>query len=294
MKFTLYHDSRVGGRKNNQDRLLYRYTSDALLMVVADGMGGHSYGEVASLIATARISSFFADCAKPYLVNPAQFLLDAFLDAHETVKALAGEHPRPPLTTCVACIVQNGQAWWAHAGDSRFYLIRDGRLLARTRDHSYVEGLFQRGLLSAEETLRHPQRNLVLSCLGAQENPRIDRDSQNLQNGDVILLCSDGVWEPLREQTLVNSYRLGEVEKVSPKLLDRAQQNAGDNADNLTLIAMRWQGTDSGPVTVSNFPATIFDVAGDQTGAAGTSPVMLDEDDIERAIADIKTRIKTQ
>ena len=147
-------------------------------------------------------------------------------------------------------------------------------------------------MISEEEVPHHPQRNLVLSCLGSQENPRIDRDSYNLRPDDVLLLCSDGVWESLREQTLVNSYRLGEVAKASPKLLDRAEENAGDNGDNLTLIAMHWEGPDAGPITISNFPATFFDVVGGAPGGAGTSPVVLNDEEIERAIADIKTRIK--
>ena len=286
MKFTIFQESRIGQRSNNQDRLLYRYSSEALLMVVADGMGGHSYGEVAAQIATVRIAKLFAQQAQPRIADPAQFLLDAFLDAHIAVKTLAGEQPRPPHTTCVACIVQDGHVWWAHAGDSRLYLIRNGELLARTRDHSYVEGLLQHGLISAEDALGHSQRNLVLSCLGAQDDPRIDRDVHPLQSGDVLLLCSDGVWEPLREKTLVNAFRQGDVARVAPQLLNLAESNAGDNSDNLTLIALRWEGSDAGDITVANFPDTVFDIT------HGTSPQMLSTDEIERAIADIQTRIK--
>jgi serine/threonine protein phosphatase PrpC len=286
MKFTIFQESRIGQRSNNQDRLLYRYSSEALLMVVADGMGGHSYGEVAAQIATIRIAKLFAQQAQPRLADPAQFLHDAFLDAHIAVKTLAGEHQRPPHTTCVACVVQDGKAWWAHAGDSRLYLIRNGALLRRTRDHSYVEGLLQRGLISADEVVGHPQRNLVLSCLGAQEDPRIDRDVHALESGDVLLLCSDGVWEPVREQTLVNTFAHGDVGVVALQLLNLAESNAGDNSDNLTLIALRWEGSAAGPVTVANFPDTVFDIT------HGTSPQMLSNDDIERAIADIRTRIK--
>ena len=286
MKFTIFQESRIGHRSNNQDRLLYRYSPGALLLVVADGMGGHSYGEVAAQVATIRIAKRFAEEALPDLEDPAQFLLDAFLDAHLAVKTLAGEQLRPPHTTCVACVVQDGKAWWAHAGDSRLYLIREGKLVARTRDHSYVEGLLQRGLINADEALGHSQRNIVLSCLGAQDDPRIDRDVHDLQSGDVLLLCSDGLWEPLREQTILNAFSHGDVAKVSPPLLDLAESNAGDNSDNLTLLALRWEGNDAGPITVSNFPDTVFDVT------HGTSPQILSNDDIERAVAGIKTRIK--
>lgn len=291
MKFTVYQESRIGRRANNQDRLLYRYTSDALLLVVADGMGGHSYGEVAAQIATVRIAKRFAQQALPRIDDPAQFLLDAFLDAHLAVKTLAGDLPRPPHTTCVACVIQDGHAWWAHAGDSRLYLIRNSALRVRTRDHSYVEGLFQRGLITADAMAGHPQRNLVLSCLGAQEAPRIDRDICALQSGDVLLLCSDGVWEPLREQTLIDAFSHGDVVAVSPQLLNQAEANAGDNGDNLTLIALRWEGSDAGPITVANFPDTVFAPG---SGGAGTSPQLLSDDDIQRAVADIRTKLKPQ
>lgn len=285
MKFTIYQESRTGRRSNNQDRLLYRYSPETLLMVVADGMGGHSHGEIAAQIATVRIGKFFEQEAQPRIDDPAQFLIDSFLDAHLAVKTLAGEQLRPPHTTCVACIVQDSRCWWAHAGDSRLYLIRNGELLARTRDHSYVEGLVQRGLINADEAENHPQRNLVLSCLGAQDDPRVDRAMCDLLPGDVLLLCSDGLWEPLQEQTLVSAFSCGDVARMSPQLLDLAERNAGDKGDNLTLIAMHWEGSDAGPITVANFPDTVFDIT------HGTSPALLRDEDIDRAISDIRTRI---
>ncbi len=282
MKFTLYQESRIGQRSNNQDRLLYRYSPETLLMVVADGMGGHSYGEIAAQIAAVRIGKCFEQEAQPRIDDPAQFLIDSFLDAHLAVKTLAGKHPRRPHTTCVACVVQDGRCWWAHAGDSRLYLIRNGKLLARTRDHSYVEGLVQHGMIDADEAAKHPQRNLVLSCLGAQDDPRVDRDMYDLLPGDVLLLCSDGLWEPLREQTLVNAFGRGDVARTALLLLDIAERNAGDKSDNLTLIAMRWEGRDAGPVTIAKLPDTVFDIN------HGTSPGLLCDEYIDRALADIR------
>ena len=285
MKITVYQDSRVGGRANNQDRLLYRYTQEALLMVVADGMGGHSYGEIAAQIATVKITERFEREARPHINDPAQFLIDAFIDAHVAVKALSLRQPRPPLTTCVACIVQDGQAWWAHAGDSRLYVIRDEKLLIRTRDHSYVEGLFQRGIINEEDTLKHPHRNVVLSCLGTQDDPRVDREHCALHTGDLLMLCSDGVWESMGESTLIQCMGSGDIARAAPLLLDLAANNAGDGADNLTLIAIRWEGMDDGPVTIVKFPDTVFDIS------HGTSPRLISNDEIERAIADIRSRI---
>lgn len=288
MKFTVYQESRIGRRANNQDRLISRHSSEALLLAVADGMGGHRNGEVAAQVAMVRIAKSFEQQARPRLADPAQFLVEALLDAHHAVKMLAGGQPRPPHTTCVACVVQDGCAWWAHAGDSRLYLIRNGELVARTRDHSQVESLLQEGLISAAEAVTHPQRNLVLSCLGTPRIPRVDLAILDLKVGDVMLLCSDGTWGPLREQVLVGAFSGGDVARAAPQILDLAEQNAGDNGDNLTLIAMHWEGNDSGPVTVANFPDTAFNASPDQ----GTAPELLSNEDIERAVATIQARIK--
>ena len=286
MKFTIYQDSRVGGRATNQDRLLYRYSQDALLMVVADGMGGHSHGDIAAQVATIRIAKQFDMAAVPRIKDPPQFLRDALLDAHRAVQILSSGQPRPPHTTCVACLIQDGRAWWAHAGDSRLYLLRKGQLMARTRDHSYVEALLQRGLIKAGEMYRHPERNLVLSCLGAENDPKIDVETAyELHSGDVILLCTDGLWEAVQEQTMVDAMARGDVMKVAPKLMNLAESNAGDNGDNLTLIALRWDGCNAGPATIVDHSPTI---AG---GTDNHRSTPLSDEEIQRAIADIKIRL---
>jgi PPM family protein phosphatase len=282
MKFTIYQESRTGGRANNQDRLLYRYTQDTLLMVVADGMGGHSHGEVAAQIATVRIAKYFEQHTLPRIGDPAQFLVDALLDAHRAVQTLASRHPRPPHTTCVACIIQDGKAWWAHAGDSRLYLIRNGGLVARTRDHSHVENLFAQGLISAEDILVHPRRNLVLSCLGAQEAPQIDSADCELQSGDIIMLCSDGVWDSIQEGVLTDTFNKHNFADAALQLLDIAEHNAGRNGDNLTLLAMQWEGNGDSVAKVIPLPDTLI------SDNYGTSPPLLSDEEIDRAIADVR------
>ena len=168
MKFTIYQKSRIGRRKSNQDRLAYCYSRDALLMVVADGMGGHRHGEVAAHLAVHSIAEAFRREATPALAEPARFLSQALMNAHGAIvdhafdKALEDT----PRTTVVACVVQDGLAHWAHAGDSRLYLLRDGRLAARTRDHSRVQLLIDQGLLDDEAAAHHPERNRIYSCLG--------------------------------------------------------------------------------------------------------------------------------
>ena len=135
MKFTIYQESRVGKRRNNQDRLAHCYSREALLMVVADGMGGHLHGEVAAQIAVQYLTEAFQREAKPRLADPFMFLAGGLQNAHQAVQdyALAKHLPEPesPRTTCVACVVQDSIAYWAHAGDSRLYVLRDGRVLTQ-------------------------------------------------------------------------------------------------------------------------------------------------------------------
>ena len=141
MKFSIYQESRQGPRKSNQDRVAYCYSRDALCMVIADGMGGHLHGEVAAQIATQFIAEAFQREAQPRIADPFKFLLDSITSAHHAIVDYANVRSllETPRTTCVACIIQDGIAHWAHVGDSRLYLIRNGKVEAQTKDHSRVQ-----------------------------------------------------------------------------------------------------------------------------------------------------------
>ena len=131
MRFTIFQESRKGSRKVNQDRIAYTYSRDTLLLVVADGMGGHAGGEIAAQIAVRLFIERFQQEAKPILKNPLKFLQDSMLRAHAALGSYANQFSmlETPRTTCVACIVQAGHAYWAHVGDSRLYLFRQGGLI---------------------------------------------------------------------------------------------------------------------------------------------------------------------
>ena len=152
MRFSIFQESRKGGRQANQDRTSYAYTRDALLMVVADGMGGHLHGEVASQIAVQFLTEAFQREAKPKLADPLGFLQKSITDAHFALGDYAEARGliESPRTTCVACVVQDSTAFWAHAGDSRLYHIREGRIQAQTRDHSRVQMLVDQGRVREE------------------------------------------------------------------------------------------------------------------------------------------------
>ncbi len=138
MQFSVYQVSRRGGREKNEDRMGYCYTRDAGLFALADGMGGHPEGEVASQLALQTLAAVFQREAKPRLQDPLRFLHDAAMAGHHQLLRYATEKALldTPRTTLVACVIQDNMAYWAHCGDSRLYLVRGDKLLARTRDHS--------------------------------------------------------------------------------------------------------------------------------------------------------------
>ncbi|MCL4763515.1 MAG: serine/threonine-protein phosphatase [Burkholderiales bacterium] len=234
MRFTIFQESRKGSRKVNQDRIAYTYGRDTLLMVVADGMGGHAGGEIAAQIAVRLFVERFQQEAKPVLRNPLKFLQDTMLRAHSALGSYANQFSmlETPRTTCVACVVQANHAYWAHVGDSRFYLFRQGALIGSTKDHSKVQYLVDQGLIGAHEVADHPERNKVFSCLGGLVEPVIDLSKRTpLRNGDVLLLCTDGVWGVLTQGEIANYLTSTPILKTGPQMMREADHRplgAGD------------------------------------------------------------------
>ncbi len=244
MQFSIYQESRRGARKSNQDRIAYCYSRDALLMLIADGMGGHLHGELAAEIAVQFITAAFRREAKPRLSDPRSFLRQALSGAHRAIvqQADGSGLPEAPRTTCVACVVQDDAACWAHAGDSRLYHIRDGTILAQTKDHSLVQQLIDRGRMRAEAVAAHPERNRIFSCLGSARPPRADlSEATPLNAGDTLVLCSDGLWGPLSAKTIGSAVLKMGIMQAVPELLDEAERRAGRDCDNLSAIAVTWE-----------------------------------------------------
>jgi PPM family protein phosphatase len=298
MDFALFHDSRIGRRSMNQDRVDWAQTATAVLLVVADGMGGHRHGEVAAQVAVTTVVDAFRHQAAPRLDAPSRFLQAALDDAHRAINDYAALRAIPiddaPRTTCVACVIQDGQACWAHVGDSRLYHIRDGRTVARTLDHSRVQMLVDSGAITPAEALVHPQRNLVYSCLGGDMTPRIDVSPPvALDVGDVLALCSDGAWAPTAER-FPAAFSLP-PERAVPLLLDAAEAAAGPSCDNLTLIALRWaSATDTTHHDQSTQRLSAVSTVVQDYGATPNQPADLSDADIERAVAEIRQRIQNQ
>lgn len=303
MKFTIYQESRIGQRRNNQDRIAHCYSRDALLMVLADGMGGHLHGEVAAQIAVQYLTEAFQREARPNLADPFGFLTSSINNAHHAIVdyALERELADAPRTTCVVCVIQDNIAHWAHAGDSRLYVFRDDRVLARTRDHSRVQLMIDDGLITEEEALHHPARNRVFSCLGGDMAPQVDFSRKTpLMTGDTVMLCSDGFWAPLGEDVLARGFAAPDIMTATPPLMDRAELLAGETGDNLSVVAVRWEEGDGGEATTTGgtietltmpFDAHTTMMESFEKAARAPAPELTDED-IERAIAEIQNAIR--
>lgn len=300
MKFSIFQSSRQGGRKYNQDRLAYSYSRDALLMVVADGMGGHFHGEIAAQITVQFLVENFQKLATPALKYPFRFLIDTINQAHEAIGdyVLAHgllEHPR---TTCVACVVQGNHAYWAHVGDTRLYFFHGGKLASRTRDHSLVQQLFEQGKITENEMTAHPERNKIYSCLGGIIPPDIELSRKMpLREGDTLLLCSDGLWGLLSTDEIASILDTYPIATAVPELLDHAELRGGEEGDNLSAIGMRWGDEKQftprpiSTATMSLDTHTVqldtFSVEPDAEGGRNVT-----EEDIERAIAEIQVAIR--
>jgi protein phosphatase len=248
MRFSVYQESRKGGRRSNQDRMGYLYTRDSILMVVADGMGGHARGDVAAQMTLQTMASIFQRDAKSRLPDPQRYLEESVLAAHRELHRYRAENtlPEAPRTTVVACIVQDGVAVWAHVGDSRLYLLRGGRILARTLDHSRVHHLVSSGLIRPEDAKDHPERNRIFNCIGAYIAPTVEISRQTaLHGGDTLLLCTDGLWGSLTDRQIGDAFSSQTVMRAVPELMDVALAAAGSDADNCTAIAMTWAGSES-------------------------------------------------
>ena len=267
-------------------------------MLVADGMGGHEHGDLAAQLAVQHITQAFQRAAQPALADPPLFLSKALTDAHYAIIDDSFERHlnEAPRTTIVACVIQDGQAWWAHAGDSRLYLVRNRKLLTRTRDHSRLQLMLDQGLVSPEEAATHPGRNRIYSCLGGSHTPQIDYSLPHLlRDGDIFALCSDGLWGPLEESDLIARLSSMPLAQAVPVLLDRAELDSAGTSDNLSLLAMCWH---SSPGSVPNdsistrtMALDAFATQMDVGTASSTRVVDLDEDEIERAIREINDAI---
>ena len=299
MRFSVYQVSRKGGREKNEDRMGYCYTRDSGLFALADGMGGHPEGEVASQIALQTLAALYQRDAKPVLREPLKFLHEAIIAAHHQLLRYATERALmdTPRTTVVACVLQGRNAYWAHCGDSRLYLVRGDKLIARTRDHSYSE--LQETMAQVVPMGERFNRNVLFTCLGSPGKPVVDTvGPMILQGGDKILLCSDGLWGSVSDEEITAQLASKPIADAVPELVEQALRNGGPKSDNVTVIAVEWEAAEdlesSRGISTQTLGEEVFasTIQASVGSGQGVEPDELDEAEIERSIREINEAIQ--
>jgi len=233
-----------GDRPYQQDQVLmasHPHTPGCVLGVVADGMGGRSGGRQAAdqVLMTAR--QLFARYA-PGHDSPTALLRQLVEDAHTVIKLTALSSEQEPHSTVAAFLMNpGGDGAWTHAGDSRIYHFRNGRLVQRTRDHSYVQSMVDRGEIDEQGALLHPQANILVGCLGMQAvPPPVDVHAfEPLGPGDLLLACSDGLWQYFTPEELGAVLAEQTPRAAAELLVQEARVRARGSGDNLSLAVLR-------------------------------------------------------
>jgi len=239
-------------RENNEDSYLYwepsgdeEFQRKGRLAVIADGMGGHEGGQEASRLAVETVREVYDQA---FHDDPQAALVESFAAAHARIQDYADRHPafQGMGTTCTALVLRGRQLYFAHVGDSRLYLVRDGSILRLTRDHSYVGRLVESGIVRAEDAEKHPQRHILTAALGAGRELSVDSAQRSvaLLEGDDLLLCTDGLWSVVTEDELETTVSGNAPAECCAALVKLARQRGGP--DNITLQVLRI-GPDSQP-----------------------------------------------
>lgn len=248
MKYQLARHSSPGSRRTNEDRIGHSERDNAVLMAVADGLGGYEGGELAAEALTQTAVQGFERIKQPIITQPSAFLALTILQGHNAIiqQAKAHDPPIQPRTTCVLCLVQDGYAYWAHVGDSRLYHFRNDKLLTRTFDHTATERLHADGVLTEEEMLSHPEKSRLLKCIGGPVKPTISLGEETpLQHGDILLLCTDGLWEAFSSDELASYLKFDSLDEAIEEMAIEAENRRRGVCDNISAVGLRWQ--DSGP-----------------------------------------------
>ncbi len=254
MKLTYEAISDVGRkRKGNEDSVFVN--PEQKLFVVADGMGGHAAGEVASRIAVDSIDEFVSatggdeEITWPFgLDNSISYdgnrLKTAVRFANRKVLEITKERTEYEgmATTVAAVLVDGTTANLAHVGDSRIYLVHDGVLSQLTSDHSWVNEQIQSGIISAEQARSHPLRNVVTRALGGRVDLQVDMQAREMEPGDILLLCSDGLTSMISDEEIERVVRGagGDVKRAASELVEAANAHGGE--DNITVLLIKFEG----------------------------------------------------
>jgi len=223
-------------RDKNED--FYFCNND--LFIVADGMGGHKAGEIASVTAVENFVAYFQNHRKNNLQNIQESMIKSIDFANDKVVRLSykNEDYSGMGTTFTGCYIDGGKAHVIHVGDSRLYLKNSREFKLLTSDHTIVGELYRKGLLTYKETFNHPQKNYLTNVLGMEDELIPDYFSFDLKENDIILICSDGLNSMLRDAfilKIINQFK--NPEKITEKLIYWAKNKGG--LDNITIISIK-------------------------------------------------------
>jgi PPM family protein phosphatase len=232
----------IGDRREQQDRVAimpHPKRSDCLLAVLADGMGGHTGGAIAAQQVILKARQNF-DTYQPNNESIQDFLKEVIDEAHVVIKLTRFTSEADPHSTAVVMMLRPGQADWAHCGDSRLYHFRRGKMVCHTPDHSLVGELIRTNRITEEMALHHPQRNLLLSCLGAEKEPCVNfGGSPQIEPGDCFLLCSDGLWGVINDDELGSTLHELDARASARHLISLARSRGDGCGDNVSLAVVK-------------------------------------------------------
>ena len=246
------------GRKRDANEDCFAIVPEDHLFVVADGMGGHAAGEVASRLAVSAIADFIASTRRDAEITwPYEYDTSMSMEGNrlKTAIRLANQRILDTIThkkdlegmgtTLVSAMVIENRACVGHVGDSRAYLIRGGKITQLTSDHSWVNEQVKLGFLSKIDASRHPFRNVVTRALGSREDVVVDVAEQQLQSGDFLLLCSDGLNTMVDDEGIIRTIleNDSDPEAAAKALVGRANENGGE--DNVTVILIKMNASTS-------------------------------------------------
>ncbi|MFN3984429.1 MAG: PP2C family protein-serine/threonine phosphatase [Rhodocyclaceae bacterium] len=232
----------TGDRREQQDcvSLFGHPTRPGMMMaVLADGMGGHSGGALAAEQVVIKAKQNFETYA-PNSESPEHLLQGIVNEAHMVIRLTRFTSEKDPHSTAVVLMLQPDRVNWAYCGDSRLYHFRGDQTLSRSLDHSLVGELQRKGKLDEAGALVHPQRNVLLSCLGAERDPRIDHGKlAPLVAGDSFLLCSDGLWAYFTDAELGSIIATMSAREAARVLVNLARERAMGGGDNISLAIIK-------------------------------------------------------
>ena len=232
-----------GDREYQQDQVIllsHARVSGCVLAVIADGMGGRSGGRKASnqVMMTAR--QLFERYA-PETDDAAAALMQLVQEAHMVIKLTAISSEEEPHSTVAAFLINaGGDCHWAHSGDSRIYHYHDRQFIKRTLDHSYVQKLVSLGEITEEQANTHPKSNVLTGCLGTESEPPVAvHFLPQLQAGDILLACSDGLWHYFTTTEMGAILATLSAREASEYLIEKARSRAQGGGDNLSLVIVK-------------------------------------------------------